>query len=331
MSANLLHRDSGLSPADYDGLASKDALLNRSPTAKCLSLSRSIISGLNWATPIPLQQLRQLVAANTNSKLAANTTTAQAAQRTIGPGSDCSVQHSGNAAKVDPDLLQPTDTGTRSNCDAQAKQEPADLMPAVGESHPAESGSQHYSTSSQPQLSAAEISQRSVDLLLREYYKMMQAQQQAVRAKQPDNSSPGLELTALRQAAPSSLQTACHSSEATLQVEPQQAGPQKDSPPVLADVKAYTGQPAPSKAMAAAAGSPMSPGGLSYLSLIPAVSQLQAALGVSSVEPPTTRERLQEEITRLCQILGVPVTSDKLSTAAGMSDVLTILKQHVGI
>lgn len=34
MSANLLHRDSGRSPADYDGLASKDALLNRSPTAK---------------------------------------------------------------------------------------------------------------------------------------------------------------------------------------------------------------------------------------------------------------------------------------------------------
>jgi hypothetical protein len=36
MSAHLLHRDSGLSPADYEGLASKDVLLSRSPTAKVI-------------------------------------------------------------------------------------------------------------------------------------------------------------------------------------------------------------------------------------------------------------------------------------------------------
>ncbi|KAF6260482.1 hypothetical protein COO60DRAFT_1637575 [Scenedesmus sp. NREL 46B-D3] len=74
----LLLRDSGRARGAYDGPARKDAAsrLTRAPMPKfgtgnractgpvqmfqpCLSLSRSISSGLNWARPVPLGQLQQ--------------------------------------------------------------------------------------------------------------------------------------------------------------------------------------------------------------------------------------------------------------------------------
>jgi len=109
------------------------------------------------------------------------------------------------------------------------------------------------------------------------------------------DASAGLELTALRQVHRKQMSD---SVESTFQVGHPQSAVPTDLPPVLSDIKAHPRQPPATRAVVAAAGRPLSPGGLSYLSLIPTVAQLQAALGVCSVEPPTTRERLLEETIR---------------------------------
>jgi hypothetical protein len=82
-----------------------------------------------------------------------------------------------------------------------------------------------------------------------------------------------------------------------------------------------------------AAASPAAPGsssGQSYLSLLPAVAALQSALGVAG-EPPTSREQLQQELCKLCGVLGVPVSADMLASPAAMAATISRLKTQIGI
>jgi hypothetical protein len=82
-----------------------------------------------------------------------------------------------------------------------------------------------------------------------------------------------------------------------------------------------------------AAASPAPPGsssGQSYLSLLPALAALQSALGVNS-EPATSREQLQQELRKLCGVLGVPVSADMLGSPAAMAATISRLKGQIGI
>jgi hypothetical protein len=84
-----------------------------------------------------------------------------------------------------------------------------------------------------------------------------------------------------------------------------------------------------------AAASPVPPGsssssGQSYLSLLPALSALQSALGVAG-EPATSREQLQQELRKLCGVLGVPVSADMLASPAAMAATISRLKMQIGI
>jgi hypothetical protein len=82
-----------------------------------------------------------------------------------------------------------------------------------------------------------------------------------------------------------------------------------------------------------AAASPVPSGsssGQSYLSLLPALAALQSALGVTS-EPTTSREQLQQELRKLCGVLGVAVSADMLASPAAMAATISRLKTQIGI
>lgn len=71
----------------------------------------------------------------------------------------------------------------------------------------------------------------------------------------------------------------------------------------------------------------------SYAALQQDLAAVQAALGVptSSSHPAGSREQLQEALLQVSQQLGMQVTPDMTASPAAMVQLLTAIKQSVGI